>query len=669
MHGDSRVAGPLLIIAGAGSGKTNTLAHRLSHLVLEGADPRRILLMTFSRRAAAEMTRRAERIAGEILGPKAAILTQGLTWTGTFHSIGSRLLREYAPIIGLEPNFTIHDRGDAADLMNLVRHQLGFSNTEKRFPGKRTCLDIYSRAVNAQADLAQVLRAQFAWCADWEAELKALFGHYVAAKQEMGVLDFDDLLLCWATMMQEADLAAEIGAKFDHVLIDEYQDTNRLQAAILAGLKPDGCGVTVVGDDAQSIYAFRAAEVRNILEFPQAFEPPARVITLAQNYRSTPEILDAANAVLAEAEEGYAKTLWSNRPSATKPTLVAVPDDNGQVDYICREILVAREAGIDLKQQAVLFRSASHSAGLEVELTRRNIPFVKHGGLKFLDAAHVKDVLACLRLAQNPNDRIAGFRTLQLLPGIGPSTAEALMQAMSEASEPARALEAASVPAQAAAGWSAFVALYAGLRADVLGWPAQFEAVRSWYEPHLELLHEDHAVRRDDLLQLEQIAAGFPSRERFLTELTLDPPSATSDLAGGSHGVEDHLILSTIHSAKGQEWRQVFVLNCVDGCIPSERSTGTRAEIEEERRLLYVAMTRAKDSLHLIQPLRFFVHGQQPFGDRHVYAGRTRFVPDSVLDRFERMTWPAAAAVGATVRHSPAAPRIDVRQRMRGQWS
>ena len=431
LHGDGRVAGPLLIIAGAGSGKTNTLAHRLSHLVLEGADPRRILLMTFSRRAAAEMTRRAERIAGEILGPKAAILTQGLTWTGTFHSIGSRLLREYAPFIGLEPNFTIHDRGDAADLMNLVRHQLGFSNTEKRFPGKKTCLDIYSRAVNAQADLAQVLRAQFAWCADWEAELKALFGRYVAAKQEMGVLDFDDLLLCWATMMQEADLAAEIGAKFDHVLIDEYQDTNRLQAAILAGLKPDGRGVTVVGDDAQSIYAFRAAEVRNILEFPQAFEPPARVITLAQNYRSTPEILNAANAVLAEAEEGYAKALWSNRPSAAKPTLVAVPDDNGQVDYICREILAAREAGIDLKQQAVLFRSASHSAGLEVELTRRNIPFVKYGGLKFLDAAHVKDVLACLRLAQNPNDRIAGFRTLQLLPGIGPSTAEALMQAMS----------------------------------------------------------------------------------------------------------------------------------------------------------------------------------------------------------------------------------------------
>ena len=225
------------------------------------------------------------------------------------------------------------------------------------------------------------------------------------------------------------------------------------------------------------------------------------------------------------------------------------------------------------------------------------------------------------------------------------------------------------MPARAAADWPAFVALYAGLRADALGWPAQLEAVRTWYEPHLERLHEDHAVRRDDLLQLEQIAAGYPSRERFLTELTLDPPSATSDLAGGSHGDEDHLILSTIHSAKGQEWQQVFVLNCVDGCIPSDRATGTRAEIEEERRLLYVAMTRAKDSLHLIQPLRFFAYGQQPFGDRHVYAGRTRFIPDSVLDRFDRVTWPAAAPVGATVRRSPAAPRIDMRQRMRGQWT
>jgi DNA helicase-2/ATP-dependent DNA helicase PcrA len=377
LHGDGEVAGPLLIIAGAGTGKTNTLAHRLSHLVLEGADPRRILLMTFSRRAAAEMTRRAERIAAEALGPKAAILSAGLTWAGTFHAIGARLLRDYAPVIGLEPDFTIHDREDSADLMNLVRHQFGLSKTEKRFPAKGTCLAIYSRVVNAQADLAQVLRDQFAWCAGWEAELRTLFARYVAAKQEMGVLDYDDLLLCWATLMQEPELAAEIGAKFDHVLIDEYQDTNRLQAAILAGLKPDGCCVTVVGDDAQSIYAFRAAEVRNILEFPQQFEPPARVITLAQNYRSTPEILDAANAVLAHAEEGYAKRLWSMRPNAAKPALVTVADNNRQVDYVCREILAAREAGTALKQQAILFRSAHHSAALEIELTRRNIPFVK----------------------------------------------------------------------------------------------------------------------------------------------------------------------------------------------------------------------------------------------------------------------------------------------------
>ncbi len=669
LHGDGTVAGPLLIIAGAGTGKTSTLVHRLAHLVLKGADPRRVLLMTFSRRAAAEMTRRAGSIAAEVLGPKAAILAQGLAWAGTFHAIGARLLRGYAPAIGLDPGFTIHDREDSADLVGLVRHRLGFSRTESRFPTKGTCLAIYSRTVNARSELAEVLRQHFPWCAGWEAELRDLFAAYVEAKQGSSVLDYDDLLLYWRHMMDEPGLAAEIGAKFDHVLVDEYQDTNRLQSAILARLKPDGHGLTVVGDDAQSIYAFRAAEVRNILDFPAQFSPPARVVALEQNYRSTPEILAAANAVIAGACEGHAKTLWTGRAGGGRPSLVSVPDESGQVDYVCREILAAREAGTALKEQAVLFRTAHHSGPLEVELTRRNIPFVKFGGLRFLDAAHVKDVLAVLRFAQNSGDRIAGFRVLQLMPGIGPATAEAALSAIAAAPEPARGLESVRAPGRAVEAWAGFVALYARLRSGALAWPAELESVRGWYEPCLERLHEDFAIRRAGLLQLEQIAAGYASRERFLTDITLDPPSATGGEAGAPHRDEDYLILSTIHSAKGQEWRQVFVLNCVDGCIPSDMATGATAEIEEERRLLYVAMTRARDSLHLMLPQRFYTHGQHRRGDRHVHAGRTRFVPDEILPRFEEARWPAPAPAEAAPRPAaaPAAP-IDIGARMRGMW-
>jgi len=657
MHG----ADPLLIIAGAGSGKTNTLAHRVAHLIVSGADPRRILLMTFSRRAASDMTSRVERIAAAALGDKASILAGGLTWAGTFHAIGARLLREHASTIGLDPAFTIQDRSDSADLMNLVRHRLGFSKTEKRFPAKATCLAIYSRAVNAQAPLAEVLRSTFPWCAEWEAELKDLFAAYVEAKHSGGVLDFDDLLLYWDAMCADPGLAAETGGRFDHILIDEFQDTNRLQSAILAALRPDGRGVTVVGDDAQSIYAFRAAEVRNILDFPGRFSPPARIVTLERNYRSSRPILEAANAVIAEARERYAKSLWSDRAGSGPPRLVSVRDEGFQASYVCDRVLAARETGTELRSQAVLFRTSHHSGPLEVELTRRSIPFVKFGGLKFLDSSHVKDVLAVLRLAQNPRDRIAGFRVLQLVPGVGPASAE-------------RALDAAAggasfgecpVPSRAAEHWPAFATLFAALREDAAGWPAELEAVCAWYEPHLERLHDDATTRRADLSQLGQIAAGYPSRERFLTDLTLDPPSATSDEAGVPHRDEDYLILSTIHSAKGQEWRNVFVLNCVDGCIPSDLGTGTTAETEEERRLLYVAMTRAKEELHLITPQRFHVHGQHRHGDRHVYASRTRFIPPAILDRFERASWPPPVAEAAG--RAPAAS-VDLRARMLGMW-
>ena len=668
LHGDGGAAGPLLVVAGAGTGKTRTLVHRVAHLVLSGADPRRILLMTFSRRAAAEMTRRVGQIAAEALGPKAAVLAEGLSWAGTFHAMGARLLRDHAARIGLDPGFTIHDREDSADLMGLVRHRLGLSSTESRFPTKATCLAIYSRAVNAEAGLGDVLERHFPWCAGWDAELKGLFGAYVEAKQAAGVLDYDDLLLYWRHMMEEPGLGSEIGAMFDHVLVDEYQDTNRLQAAILMGLKPDGRGVTVVGDDAQSIYAFRAAEAGNMLAFPGNFSPPARVVTLERNYRSTPEILAAANAVIAGARERFTKNLWSRRPAGAPPALVAVRDESAQVDYVCREILAARETGTLLKDQAVLFRTAHHSGPLEVELTRRNIPFVKFGGLRFLDSAHVKDVLAVLRLVQNPRDRVAGFRALQLMPGVGPATADAALSAIGPQA-PEAALRAARVPGRAREAWGAFVALFARLRRGDAGWPAELEAVRRWYEPHLERMHEDFAMRRAGLVQLEQIAAGYPTRERFLTEITLDPPDATGDEAGAPNRDEDYLVLSTIHSAKGREWAQVFVLNCVDGCIPSDLATGTEAEIEEERRLLYVAMTRARDALHLVTPQRFYTHNQHRRGDRHVYAPRTRFVPDAILSAFTRVVWPAPAGAEGSGRPgaAPVAP-VDIGRRVRGMW-
>jgi DNA helicase-2/ATP-dependent DNA helicase PcrA len=657
----------LLVIAGAGSGKTNTVAHRVAHLIVNGADPRRILLMTFSRRAAAEMTRRVERIARQVMGSSAGVMTEALTWAGTFHGIGARLLREYADQIGIAPAFTIHDREDSADLMNLVRHERGLSKTESRFPTKGTCLAIYSRCINAELAIEEVVGMTFPWCSTWAAELKELFAAYVDAKQRQNVLDYDDLLLYWAQTLSDPGLADEIGDRFDHVLVDEYQDTNRLQAAIILALKPGGRGLTVVGDDAQSIYSFRAANVRNILDFPAQFSPAAEIITLERNYRSTQAILAAANGVIGLAAERFTKNLWTDRNSGARPRLVSVRDEADQARYIVERVLENRESGSTLKQQAVLFRTSHHCGPLEVELTRRNIPFVKYGGLKFLDTAHVRDILALLRFVENPRDGIAGFRLMQLIPGIGPASAQEVLDHMMEAADPIRALLDMPSPSRAGDDWGTFVETVASLRAGRSGWPAELVCARLWYEPHLERLHEDAITRRADLIQLEQIASGYPSRERFLTELTLDPPDATSDQSGVPLLDEDYLVLSTIHSAKGQEWKSVFVLNVVDGCIPSDLGAGTSAEIEEERRLLYVAMTRARDDLHLVVPQRFFTHGQNAQGDHHVYAPRSRFIPNELLGLFERMAWPEAdpelAARGAS-----QGVRVDVAARMRGMW-
>jgi DNA helicase-2/ATP-dependent DNA helicase PcrA len=456
-----------------------------------------------------------------------------------------------------------------------------------------------------------------------------------------------------------------VGGRFDHVLVDEYQDTNLLQAAILRAMKPDGRGLTVVGDDAQSIYSFRGATVRNILDFPQQFGQPARIVTLERNYRSTQPILDVSNALIAGAAERHAKTLWTDKPSAGRPQLVLVPDEAQQACWVADRVLAHREGGLALKSQAVLFRTSSHSAALELELARRNIPYVKYGGLKFLEAAHVKDLLAVLRFAQNPRGRMAGFRVTQMIPGIGPVSSARLLDAMDQAGDPGAAVQDFVPPAAAQVEWQRFAATYAALRAPGLPWPADMELALAWYLPHLERLHDDAAVRRGDVEQLARLAAGYGSRERFLTELTLDPPEATSDRPGPPLLDEDYLILSTIHSAKGQEWKSVHVLNVVDGCIPADVAQGAR-ELEEERRLLYVAMTRARDHLHLLVPQRFYVTQQAARGDRHLYAGRTRFIPAADAQRFEQQTWPPPPERAPHV--PPPAATIDLLSRMRAAW-
>jgi DNA helicase-2/ATP-dependent DNA helicase PcrA len=659
---EAQPALPLLIIAGPGCGKTNTLAHRAAHLLLHGADPERVLLLTFTRRAAQEMMRRTRQICAEACSARA----RRIRWAGTFHSIGNRLLRLYADSVGLSPSFTVLDRADSEDLMNLLRDELGFSRQSRRFPKKGTCFAIYSYVINTRRALPEVLAMTFPWCAMWADALRALFQAYVIGKQARNVLDYDDLLLYWQTMMADAKLAAAVRRCFDHVLVDEYQDTNALQAAILLGLKPDGRGLTVVGDEAQSIYSFRAATMRNIIDFPSRFDPPATVMVLEHNYRSTQPILTASNAVIGLAREGFAKKLFSTRRSQQRPVCVTAEDESAQVEYVVERVLEHREMGIDLKRQAVLMRAAHHSDQLELELARRNIPFVKYGGLKFLEAAHVKDLVAVLRWAENPRDSLAAFRVLQLLPGMGPANARAAMEHLAARSFDFAALRVFVPPAAAVEDWPIFCTLLLRL-CKVTPWPAQIGMVRGWYQPHLERLYGAAPARGGDLDQLEQIAAAYPSRERFLTELTLDPPDVTGDEAGVPRLDDDYLILSTIHSAKGREWDVVYVLNVADGCIPSDMATGGPEQVEEERRLLYVAMTRARDQLYLIHPLRFFTREQHRFGDRHVYAPRTRFIPDELLQHFERYT---SAAGHAADTAEPGAPgRIDIAARLRALWT
>ena len=664
-------AGPLLVIAGAGTGKTMTLAHRVAHLIVSGVAPERILLLTFTRRAAEEMNRRVEAIVLEAACERALAPGQlKLEWSGTFHAVGNRLLRQFAVNLGLDPGFSVLDRGDAADVMDVVRDELDLSSRERRFPRKDTCLAIYSRTVNTGDSLEATLEEAYPWCAEWHEELAKLFRAYVRRKQSRQLLDYDDLLLYWQYLVAEEDFANSIGAGFDHILVDEYQDTNRLQARILSALRPDGAGLTVVGDDAQSIYAFRAADVDNILGFPDQFMPSAKIVSLEENYRSTQAILDSANRLIAESERQYKKNLFARERQGAKPCYVTVEDGDSEALYVVSSILENREAGVELKRQAVLFRSSHHSDRLELELVRRGIPYVKYGGLKFLEAAHVKDLLAILKWADNPQNEIAAFRVLKLLPGMGPRRAKRGFLALQAADFEFSGLATFKPPASARESWSSLLSLLGMLAASSgaeAGWQYAVTAARNWYRPELERLYESSQTREADLEQLQQIASRYPTRERFLTELTLDPPSVTGDRNNGARLDEDYLVLSTIHSAKGQEWDSVFVLNVTDGNFPSEFAAGKPERIEEERRLLYVAMTRAKQSLSLLAPLRFHVLQQSPGGDRHVYGARSRFLSESLMQTLKADFYGTAEPSDGSFPGRPSR-KIDAASQALGRW-
>jgi ATP-dependent DNA helicase UvrD/PcrA len=621
-HGE----GPLLIVAGAGTGKTTTLASRVAYLLAEGVRPERILLLTFSRRAAREMLSRAQRIAADG--------DAGRVWGGTFHAVANRLLRQAGRPLGLAPDFTVMDQADAADVLDLLREELGYASGQRRFPRKDTLAAIYSRTVNAGERLSEVTRRHHPWCLDDLEDIREIFRAYTERKRAQNLVDFDDLLLFWKALAI-SPAGHEVATRFDHVLVDEYQDTNALQADILEGMRPpDGPrNLTVVGDDAQSIYGFRAATVHNILGFPERF-PGTAVVALEQNYRSIPPILTASNAVIAASPQRHDKTLWSARTGDRRPTLHACLDEAEQSAAVCRNVLAHREAGVPLKQQAVLFRAGHHSDLLEVELTRHNIPFVKYGGLRFMEAAHVKDLLALMRVLENPFDEVSWFRVLQLPEGMGPVTARRVMGtvgarriAPDQTSPLVNFLDyPIEVPTASVTGLQALRSALRGcLDERALPPAAQIERLRSFLDPVLDRRYDNPAPRRRDLEQLELLATAYPTRTRFLSELTLDPPSSTGDLAGPPLLDEDYLVLSTIHSAKGLEWDVVHVIHAADGMIPSDMATGDDDEIEEERRLLYVAMTRARDALHITYPQRYY---RRPRGleDAHGYAQVSRFL-------------------------------------------
>jgi DNA helicase-2/ATP-dependent DNA helicase PcrA len=625
--------GPLLILAGAGTGKTTTLCSRVAWLVAEGTPSERILLLTFTRRAAREMLQRARGLvpaSTRVLG-------------GTFHSVAHRMVRRHASSLGLPDGFGVLDAGDAADVLDLLREEHGHAAAKTRFPRKSTLLDAYSRTVNAQLPLSEVLAEHFPWCEEHKDAISALFKAYTARKRALGVVDLDDLLLYWRALARDAVIGPRLAAAFDHVLVDEYQDVNGLQVDIVRGLGEHGPAVTAVGDDFQAIYGFRSASADHILDFPAHF-PGTRVVTLERNYRATQPLLDAANALAAQAPRAFPKRLRAEKEGGVRPAVLHCRDEAAQAEQVCDRVLQAREEGSLLRAQAVLMRTSHDSDLLELELARRRVPFVKYGGLRYLEAAHVKDFLALLRLADNPADELAWFRVLQLVEGLGPVSARRAIAAMAGREDTAPGGVAAAgaldrlaawpaareaVPAAARASADAVVAAIAAAREDrVAG--VRAERLRDALAPLVKARYPDGAIRLQDLDQLVAAAREAADARHFVAELVLDPPQSSADLAQPPSLDEDYLVLSTIHSAKGLEWDAVHVLAVYDGNFPACLSAGTSEAIDEERRLLYVGMTRARRTLHLYVPVRYH-HRPRGIDDAHGYGKASRFLTGEVL--------------------------------------
>jgi DNA helicase-2/ATP-dependent DNA helicase PcrA len=657
LHGE----GPLLIIAGAGTGKTRTLVYRVAHLIDRGVPPERILLLTFTRRAAHEMLSRAERLVGS-----ASARVQG----GTFHATGHRLLRHFGPEAGLPRDFSIMDQGDAEDLIQLARGSLGFGRKEKRFPKKETLHYIYSRHLNTEHSVEEILEQEYPQFVEFTREILRIFAEYTSRKSERNLVDYDDLLLFWALMLEQApSIADRIAGLHDHILVDEYQDTNLLQARILRGACRNHRNITVVGDDAQSVYSFRGASFRNILDFPRQF-PDTKIVTLEQNYRSTQPILDVTNTLISRALERYSKNLWTQRTGSEAPWLVTARDEQQQTRFVVDRVLELHENGTPLREIAVLVRAGYMSADLEIELTNRKIPFEKWGGLKFLEAAHVKDVLAFLRVIENPRDEVSWYRILMLLPGIGDITARAMMASMAERDWEPNAFAQFEPPPRAHDAHRDLSALLRRLRNARRaegGVGEDIDEIRSLYDKVLAERYDRAEPRLADLDQLRVVAAGYPNRSVFLAALALEPPSSTQDLAGGSESDDDALVISTVHSAKGKEWDAVFVIWAVDGWFPSSRSVEDEEQLEEERRLMYVALTRARNHLAVTYPLNVYATRR---GQDYSIDQLSRFIDRGVREKMQRIVPQEPVAVPAGVEVSPARnePPLDLRALLRGRF-
>lgn len=588
--------GPSLVIAGAGSGKTRTLVYRVAYLIDSGVDPSHILLLTFTRKSAQQMVERA----GDLIGGRSQRVCGG-----TFHSVANLLLRRYGRSIGIEPGFTILDRGDAEDLIALVRSQLGLNEKDKRFPRKGTIMEMLSKCENTLRSLDEIIADEFGHFADHAEDLGRLQKAYQAAKRQKQLLDYDDLLVMLRQLLLLDESArTTISRQYRHILVDEYQDTNRLQAEVIRQLATSHSNVMVVGDDSQSIYAFRGATFKNIMDFPVLF-PGTAIYKLEENYRSTQPILNLANCIIEEAAEKYSKRLFTRKIDGPLPALVEAAGENAQSRFIAQKILELREEGVPLNEVAVLFRSSFHSFDLEIELSRKGLPFIKRGGVKFIETAHVKDLLAHLRVLANPLDTVSWNRVLMLVEGVGPKKAHDLLASLVQADHPYDVLR--GVSGRSGPGLKSLANTLQSLSGSREMKPAeQVNHIYEYYLPILKEHYDDYPKRTRDLDHLHTIAEGYPGVDTFLADLALEPPDGSAVDVETPDRDDERLVLSTIHSAKGLEWQCVFVIWVVDGKFPSMYSFVADDELEEERRLFYVSVTRAKRHLFLTYPINVY---------------------------------------------------------------